>query len=87
MIRTERGETMIMADSRGEIFADFCCIVESLKKFFMEDEGKTKEQAKEEVMEMVEVAFSVEEDSDKSDELKEMLGEILGLLKGGKADE
>lgn len=87
MIRTEYGQTTIEANSRGQINADFCCIVKSLEEVFMEKEDATKEQAKEEIMELVEKALAYEEDSDKSDELVGILEQLLGLLKGGKADE
>lgn len=87
MIKTLYGQTTIMADSRSEIKADFCCIVKSLIQFFMEEEGMSKEQAKEEVMEMIETTFTFEEDDETDDKLKEKLEELLEILKGRKADE
>lgn len=86
MIRTEYGQTKFRADSSSELKADFSCIVKSLKDFFMEDEGMQEEQAEEEIRKEVEnaLAFKDEEIPEKLDEL---LGMILDLLKGGKADE
>lgn len=89
MIRTEYGKTTIRAILNAEVRADFCCIVKSIQQYLMEDEDATKEQAKEEILEMVEKVFSFEDDDndDEHDELAEVLTELLDLLKGGKADE
>ena len=94
MIKTHYGETKVEANSRGEIMADFACIVKTLEAFFIEDEGKTEEQAKAEVRRLVEQALEFEEDenADESDEVLGKLldllrGKLLDLLRGKKADE
>ena len=90
MIRTEYGQTTIGAIATAEVKADFCCIVTSIKEYFVEEEDMTKEQAKEEVFKMVERAFEYEnkeEDNDKTDELMGLLEELLKTMKEGKKDE
>lgn len=89
MIRTAYGQTKILADSRGEIMGDFACVVKAIEGYFIEEEGATKEQAKEEIMKIVERTFAFEEDSDNTDELMDLLDELLKVMKKkeGKKDE
>ena len=85
MIKSCYGKTEIEANGKGMLKADFCCITESVYRFFIED-GMTEEEAKKEVRAMVERAleFDKEEYEDKSEELLELLSKIARLLEEDK---